>query len=177
MINKLLGVVLAVFSLAGCQSLTSMSTIQEAPPFIKVEQLVSKGEAAYRKGNLDVAEGFFLEAIKLDNKDEQSNYRLGNIYFKNGHLKKSASYFSKVVTINPRNAKAHYNLGTIHLMFAENHMKFFTAKAPREFDISRVSKLLGDLDEFSSKNAKSKPKSEPSNKSKLDKLSSLIESP
>lgn len=176
MFVRMIGILLVASVMSGCQSL-SLKDEKELPEFVKVEQLVSKGEAAYQNGKLDVAENLFIEASKLDPTDEQSNYRLGNIYFKKGGFKKSAQYFSKVVAINPQNAKAHYNLGTIHLMFAENHMKFFTATAPRDFDISEVSKLLGDLDEFSSKKGKTKRDVAPSNNSKLDKLVNLIESP
>lgn len=162
--------------LSGCQSLSVGVEQKAVPDFIQVEQFVSQGEAAYRKGELEKARSFFERAIALDIEDEQSNYRLGNIYFRNGDLKKSAHHFSKVVSKNPQNAKAHYNLGTIHLMFAENHMKFFTASAPRDFDISNVSKLLGDLDEFSSGGSKAKQSAAPVS-AELDKLVNLIESP
>ncbi|MCG8314434.1 MAG: tetratricopeptide repeat protein [Pseudomonadales bacterium] len=176
--SKVFGILILALTITGCQS-TKVIHGDEIPIELKVEHLLTKAEAEYKAGELKEAELLFKEVLKLDGKDEQALYRLGNIAFRKGDQKSSAQYFTKVVAINPKNAKAHYNLGTIHLMYAEEHMKFFTATAPRDFDISGVSTLLGQLNEFSA------GESTPSNSGdgvsdekneNLDKLVNLIES-
>lgn len=168
--KQLIGIVL-VLLLVGCQSLHKDEALATK---IEVEQLLAKGEKAYRTGQMDLAEELFLRVESLDPSDEQALYRLGNIYFLRNDLKASARYFSRVVVVNPKNAKAHYNLGTIHLMYAEEHMKYFTATAPSDLDISNVSELLGDLAEFASKGKQSKHQGSSASQ-RLDKLVNLIE--
>lgn len=162
-------------AISGCQ-LLDKSYQAEPPGHIKAEVFLEKGEYAYRAGELDEAEVFFTQALEFDPVNEQAFYRLGNIFFRKKDLKKSAQYFSKVVSLNPKNSKAHYNLGTIHLMFAEEHMKFFAATVSRDYDQSKVSKLLGDLNEFSSASKKNEGSKKTQSNESLDKIVNLIES-
>lgn len=151
-------------ALAGCQS----AALKEVD-YPQLQGLVAQGEQAYKSGNMDDAKRLFKEASRIDPALEQPLYRLGNIYFREKDLKQSAAYFSKVVLINPKNSRAHYNLGVIHLMFAEKHMKYFSATAPRQLDISKVNSLLGNLTEFSNGKA-SNAKSAGANSQSLDDL-------
>ena len=177
--KKIVGSLLFLVLISGCQTAPQgFKRSGEVPKFVQLEQVLNEAESAYRLGKYDKAEELFSKAIEIQPNSEQANYRLGSLNFKKKNLKKSAQYFSKVVLVNPKNAKAHYNLGTIHLMFAEEHMRFFAATAPRDFDISKVSTLLGDLNKFSSRDDQKKAKkfsSVSTGTDKLDKLVNLIE--
>lgn len=161
--------------LTGCQAL-NLSKDTEPPGFLQAESFLKKGEHAYKAGELEKAEAHFLQALKFDPKSEQALYRLGNISFRKKDLKRAGEYFSKVVSLNPKNSKAHYNLGTIHLILAEEHMKFFAATISRDYDLTKVSKLLGDLSEFSSASRKPMGAKKVQSNENLDKLVNLIES-
>ena len=146
---------------AGCamfQDDTLDEVLVEGSKARKSEAEVSKllkqhyelGERYYQEGKLALAASEYRAMLDLRPQDENALYRLGNIAFKEGNADKSAQFFEKVIEANPRNAKAHYNLASIRLMQSQNHFKYYAALAGKGVDLSKVSTLLGNIDEFTS---------------------------
>lgn len=139
----------------------------------QVLENLKQGENFYQQGKYEEAKEYFDKVIAADNDNESAHYRLGNIYFKLGNYQRALEYFNSAADLNPRNERAHYNLATLHLMLAERRLQFYTATAPDSADLSRVSKLLGHLREYSNSNHKSGQSTLES--TKLERLVNLLE--
>ena len=126
------------------------STSIESERNAKLKQLYEKGEESYSSGDLEGAKLAFKEMLTVAPRDETALYRLGTIAFKQGAFAESAMLFEQVIEVNPRNGKAQYNLASIRLMQAENHFKYYAALAGRGANLDKITKLLGDIDEFAS---------------------------
>ncbi len=152
----------------GCQSVGGMQ-IPGATNLVEQDRLLAQAERFYRDTKMDEAEAIFLQVLEeYSDEDEHALYRLGNIKFFKGDYEQSIAYFSKVILLNPKNAKAHYNLGTIYLIYAEEHMKYFTATAPESLDSRGVNDLLADLAKFvEGEQKRGKPKSKHTHLEKL----------
>lgn len=135
-----------------------------------LKQHYDLGERYYQEDKLALAASEYRAMLELRPQDENALYRLGNIAFKEGNADKSAEFFEKVIGVNPRNAKAHYNLASIRLMQSQNHFKYYAALAGKGADLSKVSTLLGDIDEFTSLPSASE------DQSSLDRISGAMKS-
>lgn len=135
---------------------------------VRLKQHYDTGERFYQEGKLEQAEKEFKAMLELKPEEENALYRLGTLSFKQAKYDASAEYFERAIKVNPRNGKAHYNLASIRLMQAENHYKYYAALAGKEQDLSNVTGLLGDIDEFNN-NGKPDGKS-----ASLDKIAGAL---
>ncbi len=113
-----------------------------------LKQRYQVGEGYYKEGELDKAKAEFAGMLELKEDEENALYRLGTIAFKQREFDLSATYFSKAIEANPKNKKAHYNLANIRLMQAENHFKYYAALVDKDTDLTKVSKLIVDINSF-----------------------------
>lgn len=120
----------------------------------QLKQHYEAGDRLYHEGKLDQAEVEFKAMLALKPEEENALYRLGNIAFKQSEYAKSADYFERAIKVNPRNAKAHYNLASIRLMQSQEHFKYYAALADPKADLSKVSRLLANIEGFASKDKK-----------------------
>lgn len=117
----------------------------------KLKHHYDLGERFYKSGDLDSAISEFQAMLQIKPEQELALYRLGTIAFKQRQFDESATYFERAIASNPKNKKAHYNLANIRLMQAENHFKYYTSLVDKDTDISRVSKLVADIDNFNTR--------------------------
>ncbi len=131
----------------------------EAPkPSLKVnlKTQLNMADQYYRNGELSLAEKAYLEALGLDDSQPIIYYRLGNISFRKKQYQQASHYFMKSLELSPRNAKAHYNLAVTFLSLSEQYFKYYSATLPPDANTSRVTRLLGHIDEFASQKEKDK---------------------
>lgn len=131
-----------------CISACSLSPESSDSAVVSVDADVQQAEKIYADGNLELAEGMMNAVLKKDPEHPQALYRLGTISFKKGDVERAAVLFEKSLKSDPRNAKAQFNLATIRLQQAEEHFKFYVATADPKTDISRISTLLGAIEEY-----------------------------
>ena len=72
------------------------------------------GIALKQKGNLKEALDINLKTLKIDPKDAENHYNIGNTYKELGMLIESEKYYKDAVKINPKYFQALNNLGVIH---------------------------------------------------------------
>lgn len=137
----------------------------------KLNQLLQDAENYYRVRDLEKAEELYASAMELDLKNEQANYRMGNIAFKAGQYEAAEKYFLNVIEANSRNEKAYYNLAILNLMQSEKYFQFYSATTSPDTDIAAIAELLGYINQFSNPQKSSAP----SDASGLDRLVNLIE--
>lgn len=114
------------------------------------------GESYYKNNQLEMAQAEFEQMLVIRPEEEFALYRLGNIAFKKREFDLSANYFERTIKANPKNKKAHYNLASLRLMQAENHFKYYAALADKDTDLSKVSKLVADIDDFNTRKSQTK---------------------
>ncbi len=147
--------VLSVLVLSGC----AFNPTNEVKSEVQARQQLAealkahyeKGETLYKAGQLDEARAEFQAMLDIKADEPEALYRLGTIAFKQRRFDESASYFESVVETEPKNYKAHYNLASIRLMQAENHFKYYAALVDPDTDLAKVSKLMADIDRFTSR--------------------------
>jgi len=122
---------------------------------LQLKELYTSAEAQYQAGQLDAARNSFQQMLELRPDDPHVHYRLGTIAFRQGQYEESARQFEATIQADPKYYKAHYNLASIRLMQAENHFKYYAALVGPDTDISKVSRLIADLDSFTSHKEKS----------------------
>lgn len=159
---RVLLALLMVISAAGCASLnTAPSSPKNSDSEFEAQQkalkqLYDQGEQFYKTGQLDLAAAEFTKMLEVVPEEENALYRLGTIAFRQRQFELSADYFERTIKSNPKNKKAHFNLANIRLMQSENHFKYYAALADKEADLSKVSKLIADIDDFNSRKSKKK---------------------
>lgn len=134
-----------------------------------LRQHYEASEQYYKAGQYELAEAECLKMLEIKPEEEVVLYRLGTIAFRTERYELSAEYFERTIAVNPKNGKAHYNLASIRLMQADNHFKYFAALVDKDTDLSKVSKLMADIDRFNRGENKQTPASE-----SLDKLAGAL---
>lgn len=155
--------------LGACSSMSSRPDIEEND-LEKAKALYDQGEISYKQNDLDTAEKLMQETVRLDPTNFLAHYRLGTIRYKTGKTDEAADEFLKTIKLNPRYSKAHYNLASIRLMQARDHFKYFTATTDPKTDISGISVILGQIEEYA-KGAGSAPSDTASAKFSSEKSS------
>ncbi len=76
--------------------------------------IVNMGLIYLRRGNLEAAEKYFKEAVRIHpGADFTAHYNLGVVYEKSGRLNKAMERYRKAIDINPMMATAHFKTGLI----------------------------------------------------------------
>lgn len=147
--------VIAVFMLTACSSTNNSQALSKSSDQQVLREQLKRhyeiGEDYYKAHQFDLAEAEFKEMLSLRLEEEYALYRLGTIAFRKREFDVSADYFERAIRANPKNKKAHYNLANIRLMQAENHFKYYAALVDKNQDLTKVSKLVADIDDFNSR--------------------------
>lgn len=73
----------------------------------EVHRLVSQGEAAFAKGNLDEAKDWYIRAVVLDPKNYDAALFAGDIYFRKKDPVSAGEWFSRAIKIDPDRETAY----------------------------------------------------------------------
>jgi len=154
---------------SGCSLLTGNVEPEtlDSDALLDVELLSTKADDFYKNNKRDEAKQLYLEVLSIAHDDTNALYRLGNIHFQNESFDEAASFFMRAIETNPRFSKAHYNLAIVNLMKAEQNFKFYTATTDPTSDLSAVTNILNDIEQFKSGRQK--------NISSLDKIAGHID--
>ena len=74
----------------------------------------------HQNNNLQDAQNYYQEILKIDPNDLGTNYNLGLIFMKLNDHQKASNCFEKVIKIDPNYAYAHFNLGILFKEVGEN---------------------------------------------------------
>ena len=83
-----------------------------ARPRESIEELWSRGEAAFEAGDLDAALRLFDAALARDPRRARSWNYVGGAHFAQGDLARALEEFRRAVELDPRDVRACNNLGT-----------------------------------------------------------------
>lgn len=70
--------------------------------------------ATYKLNNLTDSQKYYEEAVKLNNKNPQDYYNLGNIYLINLEYAKAAEAYNKAASLKLDTPQLHYKLATVY---------------------------------------------------------------
>jgi tetratricopeptide (TPR) repeat protein len=85
---------------------------EPAPGAAAIESLWSRGEAAFKAGDLDAALRLFDAALALDQGRARSWNYVGGVHFAQGDLTRALAAFRRALELDPRDVRACNNLGT-----------------------------------------------------------------
>jgi len=116
--HKLLILLAAVLSLAGCHSNTTsheknVAAAEDRWRHIRTEHKLQIARQQFETGDLDQAEKTLLEAIAADALNARLWSLAGRIALERGQLEKSAQRLSKAAELDPKLAEAHYFHGIV----------------------------------------------------------------
>jgi len=74
----------------------------------------------HKKNNLQTAENYYNEVLKINPNHFESNYLLGGLLAQTKRFNLAKSLFQKSIKINPNSADAHYNLGVVLQELGDN---------------------------------------------------------
>ncbi|HZR57866.1 MAG TPA: tetratricopeptide repeat protein [Terriglobales bacterium] len=112
----------------------------------------------------DEAEGEYQAALSVNQFDEKSECRLGDIAFRKGNLNQAEEYYSKAIQLQPNDAEAHLGLGKTFMALnqqekaeppLERAVQLEPTSAVAHFRLSTLYRLMGrsadakrELDEY-----------------------------
>lgn len=111
-------------------ALESAKTDDESGEEMTAKAMAGKGDIYVRKGDLEKAQNYFKESIKLLPENEILPYNVGEIYFANQNLDEAIQYYEIAIQIKPDWSLPHYRQGLVYLNKAnyakaeENFVKF-----------------------------------------------------
>jgi len=86
----------------------------ELPPVAgSIEDLWSRGEAAFKAGKMDEALRLFDAALASDERRARSWNYVGGVHFAQGDLSRALAEFRTALELDPRDVRACNNLGTV----------------------------------------------------------------
>lgn len=77
----------------------------------KAKVLISEADTLYKKTLFDEALNKYLEAIKYNQNDDVTLFKIGNLYKMTNDIDKAIDYYKKAININKNYADAYFNLG------------------------------------------------------------------
>ena len=89
-----------------------------------------------KKGNLDLAEKYYLETLEIDPNHSLALNNLGNIYYIQGNYNRAEAYYLKSLNIDPESATTYYNM-------------YKRSISGDEFDIYKAEEYRAKADELS----------------------------
>ena len=91
----------------------SSARCAEPPPAAgSIEDLWSRGDSAFRAGDLDEALRLFDAALSSDQERARSWNYVGGVHFAQGNFPRALEDFRKALELDPRDVRACNNLGT-----------------------------------------------------------------
>lgn len=88
-------------------------------PASSIEELWSRGESSYERGDLDGALTLFEEALSRDRQRARSWNYVGGVYFSRGDLPRALEHFNRAADLDPRDVRVCNNLGTAYERLGE----------------------------------------------------------
>ncbi|HOX60909.1 MAG TPA: tetratricopeptide repeat protein [Candidatus Magasanikbacteria bacterium] len=79
----------------------------------EMRAIIRGGDYHLERGELEAAEQKYIEAIKLDAKNVDAYYGLGNVYLRNDHLAEAEETFKFLLRLQPNNCMAVDKLGEL----------------------------------------------------------------
>ena len=124
-------------------ALEGAATDDELGEEMMAKATAGKGDIYVRKGDLEKAQTFFEESIKLLPENEILPYNVGEIYFANQKLDEAIEYYDIAIKIKPDWSPPYYRQGLVYL----NKTNY--AKAQQNFEkfleIDPSSELAGQV--------------------------------
>lgn len=94
--------------------------------FWKIYRLANAQRIA---GQLNKAVNGYKNALRYDEKHEDTLYYLGNVYVDLGEYHKAENYWKKLIEINARSTRAYFQLGNLYLNYSEeNYFDIYKAE-------------------------------------------------
>ena len=84
------------------------------------EETLALAVQNHKKNNLQTAENYYNEVLKINPNHFESNYLLGGLLAQTKRFNLAKSLFQKSIKINPNSADAHYNLGVVLQELGDN---------------------------------------------------------
>lgn len=113
--------------------------------------LAAIGETYIKKGDLDKASEYLMEAMDIFPEDETLAFNIGEIYFKQGQTDKGVEYFNSAIQIKPDWAPPYRQIGYAYLNQANYGMavesfKKFVELAPDDPLTPTIQNLIPQLE-------------------------------
>ena len=165
-INKKMRRILFILSLLLASSVTGFcqDTIQHSAGFAKNAELFSKGIAEKYNENIDMAIGYFEEALKAFPEDHASMYELSALYSINGILDKGFEMIKKAVELDSTNKWYKIRLADFHKMVYDyesfvdiyddlledepNNLEYLEAYIDAMLQLERYEQMIEKLDVY-----------------------------
>jgi len=77
------------------------------------QDLLKKAYEAYKNKDLEISKNYYLEILKIDEKNSEALGNLGVIYRALGDNKKAYEYYIKAINVNPKDSITYNNLGNL----------------------------------------------------------------
>lgn len=77
----------------------------------KAKVLIAEADTLYKQTRFDEALSKYLEAVKCNQNDAATMFKIGNLYKMTNDIDKSIDYYKKAVNLNKNYADAYFNLG------------------------------------------------------------------
>ena len=81
---------------------------------ISYEDLIKKGDEAYKKQNFDEAIDSYTKAVVIKPQDKITMLKIANLYKVVGNNTKALNFYDKVLVLEPENADAFFNKGLVY---------------------------------------------------------------
>jgi len=125
------GLALAVMTLAACgttpvtedAALPDRALYDEKPPYTSdklfpvksAADAISKGDAALRGGDTDLALLYYIRALEVDESSEKAAYKIGRIHTSRKNYRLAQTAFRRILNSNREHAGALEGMGLVHL--------------------------------------------------------------
>jgi tetratricopeptide (TPR) repeat protein len=134
-------------------ALEGASTDEELGEEMMAKATAGKGDIYVRKGDLEKAQNFFEESIKLLPENEILPYNVGEIYFANRKLDEAITYYDIAIKIKPDWGPPYYRQGLVYLnktdyARAEQNFKKFLEIDPNSELAGQVQSMLDYLEKI-----------------------------
>ena len=90
-----------------------VSGAKEVSPVLSYDELVKKGDEAYKKQDYENAIDYYTKAVIFKPEDKVTMLKIANTYKLLGNNDKAVSFYNKLLVIEPNNADALFNKGIV----------------------------------------------------------------
>jgi Flp pilus assembly protein TadD len=124
------------------EAATAASEVKD--PKAEAKKISTLGLAAMMHGNWEKAEGYFLEALKLDPDNYNAHMYLARVYENKGQKPEALEHYKAGVKLKPDNPNPYYGMMGVYLDMGNAEDAIFTANDAIKNGISE-DKLAGNL--------------------------------
>jgi len=117
------------------------------PSQVEAELKYAKEAFEAKPPRYDDAEKHYLEAAKLNPKEERAYMGLGTVYANQERVKDATAAFQKAVEIKPKFSDAHFNLGVIFVAIGKKDEALEQYGALKELDKNLAVRLKKMIEE------------------------------